>query len=211
MKKKMYWNEDTEWDVFPDEPIGKITNDSFFLKQKKIVVFYQGCDKYPASFEENISELDDIEFSPDEGKRGFEIDLNVWHEDLIEKLKIYLTLVSSLSVKLLHLNGAEELYLTLKKDDTDSADDYTEITNLYEYFLKHINLKIKDLVCPLIEHLMEEDRRREEENKRYRHQNELDELSMGGLDRTIQAGESNSFYNDDIDLDQQSQEFWDNV
>ena len=58
---------------------------------------------------------------------------------------------------------------------------------------------------------MEEDRRREEENKRYRHQNELDELSMGGLDRTIQAGESNSFYNDDIDLDQQSQEFWDNV
>lgn len=206
MEEKILWTN-ANIDILEGEPIGTITNRSFFLDKNKIVVYYKDSETYSNTYKENIEDLSCWE---GKGARGFFINRNEWHDDLLEKLQIYIDFVDSLSAKLVELDGIKQLYLSLERNlYPHQSETFAEITTLYNCFLRHLNLTIKNVEYPTTNYYRREREKMIEENRLNREQNQFLKSWAEGTNLAIEKGASGTFYNDELDLDQQSDEYWD--
>ena len=198
--------------IFEEEPITFINSLSFNMNNKTIDLSYLNCDKYPPDEKDYSLFPGEHELTEKHSYREY-----YWGDlkngnDIISKINIYLEFADKIAVKLIEHNNIKTLYISITNGSTLN-DTFASIEDLYIRFFRHLNINDENLEYPILDYYKEKYQREQVEHDEACRQMERDDIiadSMAGIDHG-RIENNNTGYNDNLDMDQQSENFWENI
>ncbi len=200
----MIWNSENI-KYFENEPIGFINKHSFHLEEKKVSVVYKNSTIYNLE-EHKYFEIGDSVYT----KRTYESEVFQNENDKIERLLIYLEFTGHIAVKYVSLEGFEQIYFSLNSEFPD-VDTFSTLDVLYDTFLRHLNINKNTFQYPMTEYYLEMYKEMEKEQEENRANDRAAESEHNFQSSNYSGDNNNTFYNDNLDMDQQSSEYWENI
>lgn len=199
----MIWNK-KNIHLLDYAPTGHINEQSLNFENQSITVWYTGPDALINKEDNDESPISDFVSS-----KEYKCVSIFEDKKKVDRLLVYLKLVKRITCRSIpnEENNINEVYFSISLE-CYIDDSFVLFDDLYEKFLKHISIDSENLPILKLDYFIRLDEETEKRNIEMREENKIID-NMDYFDSFSNSQESH--FNDNLDLNQQSMDFWDNA